>query len=71
MKRIDLIRTIEESGCVLIRHGAIHDWYRNPDTGVSQPVPRHREIKENLARHIIRMLSCDDGQREAGDHDVK
>jgi hypothetical protein len=25
--------------------------------GVSQPVPRHREIKEQLARHIIRMLS--------------
>jgi hypothetical protein len=23
---------------------------------VAQPVPRHREIKEQLARHIIRML---------------
>lgn len=56
MKRIDLIKAIEGLGCVLIRHGAKHDWYRNPSTGVSQPVPRHREIKENLARHIIRML---------------
>ncbi len=59
MKRIDLIRTVESIGCVLIRHGAKHDWYRNPATGVSQPVPRHREIKEHLARHIIRMLSIE------------
>ena len=59
MKRTDLIRTLEEFGCVLIRHGAKHDWYRNPQTGVSQPVPRHREIKDSLARHIIRMLGND------------
>jgi len=57
VKRIDLIQAIEKMGCVLVRHGAKHDWYRNLYTGVSQPVPRHREIKEQLARHIIRMLS--------------
>lgn len=56
MKRADLIRTLEGLGCTLIRHGARHDWYSNPDTGVSQPVPRHREIKEHLARRIIKML---------------
>ncbi|MBA3315821.1 MAG: type II toxin-antitoxin system HicA family toxin [Planctomycetota bacterium] len=56
MKRVDLIRTIERLGCVLVRHGARHDWYRNPATGASQPVPRHREIKDHLARHIIAML---------------
>jgi predicted RNA binding protein YcfA (HicA-like mRNA interferase family) len=56
MKRVDLIRTIEECGCVLVRHGGKHDWYRNPVTGISQPVPRHREIKEGLARHLIKML---------------
>jgi predicted RNA binding protein YcfA (HicA-like mRNA interferase family) len=60
VKRVDLIKTIEGFGCLLIRNGAKHDWYRNPNTGVSQPVPRHREIKENLARHIIRMLRNDD-----------
>jgi membrane protease subunit HflC len=26
-------------------------------TGVSQPVPRHREIKESLSRRIVKMLS--------------
>ena len=56
MKRVDLIREIEQMGCVLIRHGAKHDWYQNPRTRVSQAVPRHREINEHLARKIIRML---------------
>jgi predicted RNA binding protein YcfA (HicA-like mRNA interferase family) len=57
MKRAELIKTIKRFGCVLVRHGGRHDWYVNPTTGVSQPVPRHREIKEGLARHIIKMLS--------------
>lgn len=57
MKRVDRIRAIEGFGCELVRHGGKHDWYRNPATGVSQPVPRHREINDHLARRIIRMLS--------------
>ena len=57
MKRVDLIRQIEKDGCVLIRHGARHDWYQNPGTGACQLVPRHREIKDYLAKHIIRKLS--------------
>jgi hypothetical protein len=36
MKRVKLIKTIEELGCDLIRHGAKHDWYRNPRSGVAQ-----------------------------------
>lgn len=61
MKRVDLIKAIEGFGCVFVRHGGKHDWYRNPATGTSQPVPRHREIGEGLARHIIRMLSSPEG----------
>lgn len=57
MKRIDLIRVVKRNGCVLIRHGSKHDWYQNPESKVSQPIPRHREIKESLARHIIRLLT--------------
>jgi predicted RNA binding protein YcfA (HicA-like mRNA interferase family) len=57
MKRNDLIRQIEAAGCVLIRHGGRHDWYQNSQTGQCQPIPRHREINENLARHILRKLS--------------
>lgn len=57
MKRRDLIAKLEEMKCILIRHGGKHDWYQNPETKVSQPVPRHREIKEYLAKHIIKELS--------------
>jgi predicted RNA binding protein YcfA (HicA-like mRNA interferase family) len=57
MKRIDLIRVIKRKGCILLRHGASHDWYQNPESKASQPIPRHREIKESLARHIIRILT--------------
>lgn len=53
MKRMDLLKTIECFGYVLIRYGAKHDWYRNPETGVSQPVPRHRKTKERLASRIF------------------
>jgi mRNA interferase HicA len=56
VKRIDLIKAIEALGCEFVRHGGKHDWYRNPQTGVAQPVPRHREIKENLAKRILKML---------------
>ena len=56
MKRRDLVRRIEESGAVLIRHGGKHDWYQNPATGVSQPVPRHAEINERLAKSILKKL---------------
>jgi predicted RNase H-like HicB family nuclease len=34
-----------------------HDWYQNPNTKISQPIPRHREINENLSKHIIKLLS--------------
>jgi len=56
MKRTDLIRRVEDGGGILLRHGARHDWYQNPKTGVCQPVPRHREINEHIARHILRKL---------------
>jgi len=56
MKRKDLIKKIEDYGCFLSRHGGRHDWYTNPDTKVSQPVPRHREINEYLDRHVLKVL---------------
>jgi len=57
MKRRELISKIEEEGAVFIRHGGKHDWYQNPTTKVAQPVPRHAEIKEFLARSIIKKLA--------------
>jgi len=59
MKRRELIRRLEDFGCVLIRHGARHDWYTNLKTKQSQPVPHHKEINENLAKSIIKKLLND------------
>jgi predicted RNA binding protein YcfA (HicA-like mRNA interferase family) len=56
LKRRDLIKKLEEMGCVLVRHGANHDWYTNRKTKTSQPVPRHTEIHEGLAKSIIKKL---------------
>jgi len=59
MKRKDLVRQLEEMGCIFIRRGRRHDWYQNPRIKVAQPVPRHNEINDNLAKHIIKMLKKD------------
>jgi len=56
MKRIDLIRSLEQAGCLLIRRGVRHDWYNNPKTGT---IPRHREIADLLAKHILRKLGIE------------
>ena len=56
MKRKELLKRLNALGCILIRHGSKHDWFQNPETKISQPVPRHREINEHLARHILKML---------------
>jgi len=57
MKRKDLVKKLNNSGCMLIRHGSRHDLYKNPATGKKQPVPRHNEIDETLAKHIIKELT--------------
>jgi predicted RNA binding protein YcfA (HicA-like mRNA interferase family) len=60
MKRKEPLRHLEEMGCSLIRRGRRHDWYQNPKTKIAQPVPRHNEINDNLAKHITKVLKQDD-----------
>ncbi|AOY80613.1 type II toxin-antitoxin system HicA family toxin [Moorena producens JHB] len=57
MKRRDLIAYLEKSGCYVIRHGGKHDIYHNPNNGQTEPIPRHREINERLAKKIIKSLT--------------
>lgn len=38
-------------------HGGRHDWYTNPTTKQSQPVPRYHEINKNLAKFILKKLT--------------
>jgi predicted RNA binding protein YcfA (HicA-like mRNA interferase family) len=56
VKRRELIRQLERAGCMLVRHGARHDIYRNPATGQQQPVPRHDDVDDDLAKHIKKFL---------------
>ena len=56
MKRSEFIRQLTREGCLLDRHGAWHDIYLNPATGQKQPVPRHTEIDDALAKHIMKYL---------------
>jgi mRNA interferase HicA len=52
MKRRDLIRHLRQNGCTLDREGARHSIYRNPANGRCAAVPRHREVKDTVARVI-------------------
>jgi len=54
MKRRDLIRMLEKNGWYMKRNGGNHDLYTN-GTDV-EPIPRHTEIKERLAKDIIKRL---------------
>lgn len=59
MKRKAFIKELTRKGCVLFRHGSRHDIYLNPKTGQKQPVPRHTELDEGLARHIRKYLGLE------------
>lgn len=52
MKKRDLIKLLKKNGWWLMRSGANHDIYTNGQK--SEPIPRHGEIKETLARAIIK-----------------
>lgn len=52
MKQRDLIKKLEQAGFEFYRHGGNHDIYVRG--GDIEQVPRHKEIKESLARGILR-----------------
>lgn len=56
MKRHELLRHVEESGCRLAREGSRHSIYENPQNGRKAPIPRHMEIDNRLARKICIQL---------------
>lgn len=59
MKRIDLERRLRMAGCYLKREGGCHSLWINPSTGALEAVPRHSEIKEGLARKILKNLGAE------------
>jgi len=56
MKRVDLLRHLQQHGCVLLREGGKHSIFVNRVTRKASTVPRHREINDHLARKICRDL---------------
>jgi predicted RNA binding protein YcfA (HicA-like mRNA interferase family) len=56
VKRVDLIRHLQQHGCRLLREGGRHSIYVNPVRRKSAAVPRHSEISDYLARRICRDL---------------
>ncbi|MFP4087724.1 MAG: type II toxin-antitoxin system HicA family toxin [Desulfobacteraceae bacterium] len=59
MKRRDLERKLRIAGCYLKREGASHALWINPKNGAIESVPRHNEIKEPLAKKILKNLSAE------------
>jgi len=58
MKRAELERRLRRSGCHLKREGSSHSIWINPQSGVIETIPRHSEIKEPLAKKILRNLGA-------------
>ncbi|MDY3861986.1 MAG: type II toxin-antitoxin system HicA family toxin [Ruminococcus sp.] len=52
MKRKDLVNLFEKNGWCLKRNGGNHDVYTNGKE--TEAIPRHKEVKENLAKAIIK-----------------
>ena len=59
MKLRDLERKLRIAGCYLKREGGSHSLWINPKTGVVEAVPRHTEVKEALAKRILKSLDAE------------
>jgi hypothetical protein len=54
-----LERKLRIAGCYLKREGTSHSLWINPKTGIVEAVPRHTEIKEPLAKKILKNLNAE------------
>ena len=59
MKRRDLERKLRIAGCYLKREGGSHSLWINPKNGVIEAIPRHKEIKEPLAKKILKNMNAE------------
>lgn len=60
MKRIALVKHLEQPAPLLLREGSRHSVYVNPANKRTSAVPRHTEIANALARKICRDLGIAD-----------
>jgi mRNA interferase HicA len=59
MKRRDLERKLRIAGCYLKRERSSHSLWINPKNGVIEAVPRHPEIKDPLAKKILKNMNAE------------
>jgi len=59
MKRRELERRLRIAGCYLKREGSSYSLWINPKNGVTETIPRHTEIKEPLAKKILKKLNAE------------
>lgn len=59
MRRGELEKRLRIAGCFLKREGSSHSLWINPKSGVIEAVPRHTEIKEPLAKKILKSLDAE------------
>jgi mRNA interferase HicA len=59
MKRREIERKLRLAGCYLKREGGSHSLWINPKTGGIEAVPRHTEVKEPLAKKILKSLGAE------------
>ena len=52
MKRVDLLRHVEQEGCEKLREGGNHTVYVNRALRRVSAIPRHRENNDFLAQKI-------------------
>ena len=59
MKRRKLEQKLRRAGCYMKREGKEHSLWINPGNGNIEAVPRHSEIKETLAKKILKNLQAE------------
>jgi mRNA interferase HicA len=59
VKRRELEQRLRFAGCHLKREGGSHSLWVNPKFGITETIPRHNEIKEPLAKKILKNLKAD------------
>ncbi len=59
MKRKELEQKLRIAGCYLKREGKSHSLWINPKNGIIEAVSRHNEIKEPLAKKILKNMNAE------------
>lgn len=60
VKRHELESALRDLGWSFLKHGGSHDLWAHPQRMRKLAVPRHKEIKEYLARSLLRQAEMPD-----------